>query len=130
MTRKLWLLVGTLLCIIGVVACSMWGIAPGSADVTGRITWLGDRSAVEMYPGGTQLYRITPAGAGGGFQMGVDDGTVMIWLQPGATVRHQGGGRTELAVGQTVRAWCSGPRLMTFPPQRGAYFVQIESDGP
>jgi hypothetical protein len=131
-----WLLAGTLLFIIGVVAFFwMWGIPPWPADVTGRITLVQDRATEHLYPGGKQLYRITPAGApldrdvGGGMRLAVE-GTVLIWLHPGARVRHQGGGRTELAMGQTVRAWCSGPQLTSFPPQWGAYFVLIESDGP
>jgi hypothetical protein len=55
---------------------------------------------------------------------------VWVWVRNGTPVRRREGGAGQLAVGQTVSAWCSGPQMLTNPVQWPADFVVIESDGP
>jgi hypothetical protein len=51
-----------------------------------------------------------------------------VSVRNGVQVRHRAGGPAEVAVGQTVSAWCSGPMAESMPPIRGGDFVVIEPD--
>jgi hypothetical protein len=51
-----------------------------------------------------------------------------VAIHAGEPGSRRGGGAADLAVGQTVSAWCSGPMYSTDPPQWSGHFVVLEPD--
>ena len=54
----------------------------------------------------------------------------LCWVtaRDSAPIRQREGGRGEVAVGQMVSAWCSGPMAASQPPIWGGDFVVVEPD--
>jgi hypothetical protein len=49
-----------------------------------------------------------------------------VTVRDAVPVRQRGGGHGEVAVGQTVSVWCSGPMAASMPPIWGGDLVVIE----